>query len=212
MTTRQCAALLRSGAQRPVSTQVSFQQAGDGWCVTYGGRTVWLGHLVGMVYLAELLARPHRSLAATALLRVRAAGAIAGSLQACGVDPQRPGHAGELLDERARRAYGARMRELRAELEGASRDHDLGRAERLQCELECLHRELSRAVGLSGRARTAGSPAERARVSVTRAIRKAIVRIERAHPELAEHLRASIKTGRECSYQPIRAEHIQWLT
>jgi hypothetical protein len=46
------------------------------------------------------------------------------------------------------------------------------------------------------------SPAERARVNVTKAIRTAIKLIDKESPRLAEHLTASIRTGRFCSYAP----------
>ena len=52
------------------------------------------------------------------------------------------------------------------------------------------------------------SAAERARTTVTARIRDAIGRIERAHPELGRHLRASIVTGTRCSYRP--AETVRW--
>jgi hypothetical protein len=47
-----------------------------------------------------------------------------------------------------------------------------------------------------------GDPAERARSTVTARIRDALRRIERAHPELAHHLRRSVHTGVYCSYRP----------
>jgi hypothetical protein len=58
------------------------------------------------------------------------------------------------------------------------------------------------AFGLGGRDRVGASPAERARVSVTKAIRSAIKTIERHSPALGEHLGSSIRTGQFCSYAP----------
>ena len=43
---------------------------------------------------------------------------------------------------------------------------------------------------------------ERARVRVTKALRRAIDAIADRSPRLAEHLRSSITTGRRCSYGP----------
>jgi hypothetical protein len=63
-------------------------------------------------------------------------------------------------------------------------------------------RELSRAVGLGGRDRRAGSASERARVAVTRAVRQAMARISEQHTELGEHLDRTIRTGTYCSYLP----------
>ena len=57
-------------------------------------------------------------------------------------------------------------------------------------ERDFLVRELSRAVGLGGRDRRAGSASERARAGVTRAIRQAIARISEQHPDLGRAPRA----------------------
>ena len=65
-----------------------------------------------------------------------------------------------------------------------------------------LARELARAVGLGGRDRRAGSNAERARASVTLAIRRAMGRIRAAHPALGAHLERTIRTGTFCVYLP----------
>ena len=70
--------------------------------------------------------------------------------------------------------------------------------------------ELAQAIGLRGRTRNFSSPAERARISVTKAIRTAIRLIEAQSPELAAHLDASIQTGRFCSYAPPGAVPPSW--
>jgi hypothetical protein len=43
---------------------------------------------------------------------------------------------------------------------------------------------------------------EAARVRVAQTIRRALARIAEHHPELNEHLRATIKTGARCAYLP----------
>ena len=68
--------------------------------------------------------------------------------------------------------------------------------------------ELAHATGLGGRSRRLGDVTERARSTVTARIRDAVGRIERAHPQLGRHLRASIVTGARCSYRP--AETVRW--
>lgn len=65
-----------------------------------------------------------------------------------------------------------------------------------------LLRELSRAVGLSGRDRRAASASERARAAVTRAVRQAITKIGEHHPPLGDHLTRTIRTGTYCAYMP----------
>jgi hypothetical protein len=65
-------------------------------------------------------------------------------------------------------------------------------------------------VGLGGRDRSTASNAERARVSVTRAIRSAIERIGEQNPALGTHLDAAIRTGTYCSYRPDPRAPMAW--
>ena len=94
------------------------------------------------------------------------------------------------------------------ELAEADAHHDIERSARLAAERDALIGELARATGLGGRRRRLGDATERARSTVTARIRDAIGRIERAHPELGRHLRASIVTGARCAYRP--AETVRW--
>jgi hypothetical protein len=71
-----------------------------------------------------------------------------------------------------------------------------------------LLEELSRAVGLGGRARRLGDDTERARKAVSARIRDAIARINRAHPALGRHLDQAVATGTRCAYAP--AEPVRW--
>ena len=68
--------------------------------------------------------------------------------------------------------------------------------------------ELSRALSLGGRSRRPGDDTERARKAVTARIRHAIDHLQRYHPDLAAHLRASVRTGAACTYQPV--EPVDW--
>ena len=87
-----------------------------------------------------------------------------------------------------------------------------GRVVQAEDERDFLIRELSRAVGLSGRARRAGSASERARVSVTRAIRHALSRIRQHDPPLGDHLDRAIRTGTYCVYLPDTRITASWIT
>src|SRR6202048_339753 len=82
-----------------------------------------------------------------------------------------------MLDERAKAAYKRRLSELRDELEEAKELGKVERAEQAEQEIDALTRELSRAVGLSGRNRRAASASERARQSITKSIKSALERI-----------------------------------
>jgi hypothetical protein len=121
-----------------------------------------------------------------------------------------PSDLSPLLDDRAKEDYGRRLQELEEELEEARKWGDPERAARLELELDLLRQELARAVGLRGRDRSFSSPVERARISVTKAIRTAIRLIGKHCPDLAAHLDASIQTGRFCSYAPPGASSPSW--
>ena len=92
------------------------------------------------------------------------------------------GDAGEMLDARAKDAYRRRLAEIEDDIEQARALEDTQREMQADDERDFLVRELSRAVGLHGRDRRAASTSERARVSVTRAIRQAMVRVAEHHP------------------------------
>ena len=171
-----------------------FRRDGEVWTLAFAGRRSQLRDAKGLRALAVLLAAPGQEVAAADLVTGSAQPA-----QAFGADP--------VLDERARAEYRARLADLDDELAQADAHHDIERSARLAAERDALIDELARATGLGGRRRL-GDAAERARTTVTARIRDAIGRIERAHPELGRHLRASIVTGTRCAYRP--AETVRW--
>lgn len=173
-----------AGNQGPLRLELE----GEYWTIAGFGELCRIRDGRGMRMLAELLANP---------------GADKHVLELSGVtEAVDGGDAGEVIDRDARSAYQARLRELTEEIEEARQWNDLGRAERLEEEADALRRELTRAAGLSGRERRAGSVVERARVNVRRRIALVIRRIEETAPKLGAHLAASIRTGVQCSYRP----------
>ncbi|MGC4089505.1 MAG: AAA family ATPase [Polyangiaceae bacterium] len=169
---------------------------GDTWHVSFGAEAFRLRDRLGMRYLARLVENPNRGLTALEL---------SSGAQGESEPPVDAGDSGELLDQRARESYRARLRELQRELAEAEGFADLGRAQRLRQELDFLSSELSRAVGLGGRSRRAGAAAERARSAVQRRIKNAVERIREQSPALAELIERCVKTGSECIYLPERA-------
>ncbi len=176
-----------------------FRRDGDVWTVAFHGRTVPVRDAKGPRDLAVMLAVPGREVAAAELV-AGVHGAPATAIAALGAD--------SILDDRARAAYRARLADLDDELARADAHHDIERSAQLATERDALIDELARATGLGGRRRRLGDATERARTTVTARIRDAIGRIERAHPELGQHLRASIVTGTRCAYRP--AETVRW--
>ena len=107
-------------------------------------------------------------------------------------------------------AYRRRLDTLAAEADAADRAGDRTAATRLAAERQALVGELSRAAGLAGRHRLASLENERARVNVTRTLRAAIERIAPAAPGAAAHLRASVRTGLACRYDPAPGGPSRW--
>ncbi|HVW39943.1 MAG TPA: AAA family ATPase [Amycolatopsis sp.] len=169
----------------------TFRQDGEVWTVSFAGRTATLRDAKGLHDIAALLRSPGRDVSATTLLPA---------------EPETGSD--EVLDERARREYRQRLSVLDDEIAEAEADHDMERVARGVAERDALITELTRAYGLHGRVRRLGDPGERARTTVTARIRDAVRRVERQHPELGAHLRATVKTGRLCGYRP--DEPVRW--
>jgi hypothetical protein len=180
----------------------SFRREGDYWSIVFEERTVRVRDLKGMRYLAHLLAHPGREFHVLDLVAAETGVAPVECGQAAGPLRSTLGDAGELLDTNAKNAYRRRLAEIEEDIEQARAFGDAERAEQANAERDFLVRELSRAVGLGGRDRRAASASERARVGVTRALRKAIAQIAEHHPQLGEHLDRAIRTGTSCAYRP----------
>lgn len=168
---------------------------GEYWTVTTkAGRTFRLKDSLGLQYLARLVAEPGREIH---VLDLVAGGRASGDEAA--IDA---GDSGELLDDEARTEYRRRLEDLRESLAEAESFGDRARAARAREEIEFLASELSRAVGLGGRARRSGSSAERARSAVQRRIKNALQRLGEAAPELGPDLAHSVRTGNFCVFRP----------
>jgi tetratricopeptide (TPR) repeat protein len=186
------------------------ESAGPGIAVrgiAYSGAMVVLRDTRGVELLAHLIEHPWIEIPASTLMRQGAEprGAVVEerSLAEDGLSIRTTlGDAGEPIDETALRDYEKRLDVLRAELEQARNNHDVGWAGHVQAEIESLQNQLAGAFGLRARGRRIGSDAERARVAVTKRLREVIRRVEPLHEGLARHLRAAIRTGTRCSYRP----------
>lgn len=185
------AGLLKRVVSRPASAV--FRHEGDFWTIAYEGRMLRLRDMKGLRYLAVLLASPGREIHAVELAQV---------VDGVAAPVRVGGSSVPALDAQAKEAFRRRLAELGEELEEARGWADLERAERVEAEIDTLTAELAAAIGLGGRDRAGRSPAERARVSVTKAIRSAIRTIGAHSPPLASHLSAAVRTGQFCAYAP----------
>src|SRR6266853_4221189 len=201
-----------------------LRQEGEYWTVGYGANAFRLKDTKGLAYLARLLRHP-----AVEFHVLDLAGGIAGQhhdhetrqsahclprgdeyLEKAGIHVGGLGDAGEMLDDTAKAAYRRRLSELREELEEAKELGNVERAERVEQEIDALTRELSRAVGLGGRDRRAGSASERARQSIGKSVKTVLERIAQNDAALGDIFSRCIRTGTFCSYQPDPVSPIVW--
>lgn len=182
------AAPARLDRPHSTSTELTCTRQGALWVVSGWGESVYVKDSRGMQMIARLVAEP-----ATPLHALDLAGASA---------PIDGGDAGPALDDRARREYRTRLRELVAERDEAESFDDAGRTARANIEIDALSAELERAYGLGGRERRIGAASERARTNVQRRIAHALEQIRAGSPNLGAYLVASLRTGTYCVYEP----------
>jgi eukaryotic-like serine/threonine-protein kinase len=201
-----------------------FYQEGEYWIVGLGRKIVRVKEAKGLAYLSYLLRHPGMEFHVLDL-----AGGIANGNYGDEADPSAAdsirgdyglgeagihvgglGDAGEVLDDKAKTAYRRRISELHGELEEARALGKAAHAEQLEEELDALTHELVRAVDLRGRDRRAASASERARQTVTKAIRTVIERVAQKDAAIGNIFSRCIKTGTFCRYQPDPDLLIAW--
>jgi hypothetical protein len=184
-------------SRAPAVTTVRLLHSDGGWLVGTSNQPV--PDVRGLHYLHVLLERPGVEVTASDLVA-----AAAGHTAVPDSD------AGDHLDTTALAAYRQRLRDLDEEIDEATSYGDTGRLERLHDEREALLGEVGRATGLGGRSRRAGDTAERARVSVRKAIAAAFDRIEHHDAVVARLLRRTVRTGTTCAYEPDPDAPVSW--
>lgn len=176
----------------------SLEQLRRGWRVGIDGRSVTVEHAVGMRYLAELIVRPDTDIPA---------GVLSAAVTRAEPDAS-PG--APMLDPRALADYRRRIARLDRELDEADRVGDQVRARRAADERSWLVDRLRRDTGLCGRSRRFSDDAERCRMRVSKAIRRAISRVGGADPVLGRALESRIRTGYVCRYVSDPGHPIDW--
>jgi len=161
------------------------RRAGNLWRVELGGKEIHVEHSLGLGYLRELVARP---------------GVAVSAVELAGVDVEQVDQ--PVLDERAVTAYRRRLAELDDRLARSDAAGDAEASQRAGEEREALLGELRGAMGACGRVRHFAADRDRARVAVTKALRRAVDRIALVDGELGAALHDAIHTGGHCRYDP----------
>ncbi len=174
----------------------TLHHQGPTWLLVAGAERAVLPDQLGFHQLARLVTNPRHEMLAAEL---------------AGRPTHRPPDLGApVLDERAKRDYKKRIAALDAELDRADKTGDKAHADHVATERHALLSELKRAAGLSGRPRRLGDEDERFRINVTRTLWQAVERIEAAAPLAGAHLRASLRTGTRCRYEPAAGGPARW--
>jgi hypothetical protein len=170
------------------SASIVLQRDGRVWRVRQGDHAALVPHTIGMCYLAEMISHPEVEIAAVAL--------SSGYAGPC------PSISDQLvLDPRAKAEYRRRIEELQEEVDDADACADLERAARARAELDRYVEELTRSTGLAGRSRSFADDAERARIAVRKAIKRALATITEADPELGREIGSRVVTGARCVFR-----------
>ena len=121
-----------------------------------------------------------------------------------------PNERDSLRMDRARLAPEGRT--WRIEFEGVARHLPASKGLQYLAKLLAHPSEPIPALDLEGRDGSDVRAREQARLNVTRAIRATLNVLAEVHPSLAEHLQATLRTGRSCSYRPDPRAPIAWDT
>lgn len=188
----------------PVGSGIQLREVELGWEVCLNGVNAHVKGSTGAKYLAELAREPGRAIPCIELRSI-AAGDIAGVTSPDEHDQSAPSaasNAGDLVcDQEAIDACRSHLDELRAQHEYAEEQGDLETQETIAEEMQACETYLKTAT-FQGKPRGVNTEIEKARKSVTAALRRAITAIEAADPTIGSHLRASVQLGKRCSYTP----------
>jgi hypothetical protein len=198
---------IAGGDRSPTTREVgvgTIERRGRSWVLGTGDREVVVPDLLGMTYLVQLLTNTRVEVSAVALV---GDGSDTAAVLATQDPVEQP-----LLDPTALAAYRERVTELEDDLAEAERHADNERAARARVELDALVDELARSTNRFGRARPFPSTNERARTAVQKAVRRTLDHIQKEDPALGGALRASVRTGRTCSYEPTPDAPARWTT
>ncbi len=188
------------GMVESVTRQGLLERRDDAWMMGLDGRSAVVDHVVGMSYVAALVARPDTDISAVDLCA-----AVAG-----GGPVDIGGRAGSVHDERARADYRRRLAELERELDRADLRGDVERGRRAAEERDRILEQLRRDTGRRGRPRPMSDESERCRMRVSKAIHRAVAHVRKVDQVLGRALESRIRTGFTCRYENDPGEPIVW--
>jgi enamine deaminase RidA (YjgF/YER057c/UK114 family) len=199
-----------------------FRSQGESWELVFQGKKILMHHTNGLSFIHHLLRNPNKEILAIDLYnlgrrpQISGTGKVMSKLSAEEMEEMNQNPSGftegpELLDSAAKENYRQKFLDLKAELEEADANNDLGKKEALQKQIEALKEHISAVMGLRGKNRKASGQLGNARSNVTQQINSSLKKINTHHPELGQHLTNTIKTGIFCSYMSDPVSSIAWV-
>jgi len=192
----------------------SFRYCDEAWQITYSGRTIRLKDQKGLWYIAELI-RNRKPITAIRLVTMDISRQLPKTtstehLPECDSIHSSSFDGSEIADEQALGEYRQAYEDYLHQLDEAKRNNDPARIEQLQRDMAALAQQIEQSQGLGNRKRKSGSEIEKARLSTTNCIDRAVAAIKRKDPALGAHLEMAIQKGRELCYRP--SPEIDWIT
>jgi hypothetical protein len=211
-----CLLQLVTGTRRTVEPTLDpainiCRQVGDQWELVFRGKRIWVKDLKGMRYLARLLWTPEEFVPASGLeaeASVEAGGhdeinrMSNERARAEGLSAGKPDGLGWRVDPIGEGAIQARIQKLEAQRDAARAAGNAEAAVDADEDIAELQQYLRANRGLGGRPRPMGDAGEQARDRVRKDLDAAINHIRRHDAQLGQHLKATIRRGIECAYQP----------
>ncbi len=189
-------------AAAPHRIEAICRREGETWLIGFDQVTFRLRDRVGLRYLVHLLRQPGEDVYCMDLwCTVRGANG----------PPPVGGLREPLWDLQTKMAVRAQRAELRAELEEAERNNDIGKCERLRQTIGELEAHLLRAVGKGGKDRYMSREVEKVRSRISHGVNDLVNKtIIEHHPALSRYLHDTVHTGFYCVYQPDPARPVIW--
>lgn len=176
----------------------AFYRKGQMWVVRFEGQETFLENSVGPLYIARLLATPHRPVPAVTLLASR-----------IGIDERKlTGSSGELADEQSVAECRKRYYDLMRETDKARENNDIGQLNRLQVEQDALATHFAAVLGKGGKRREVDD-IKKVSQSVSVGIKRTIEVLDTELKSLADHLRTYLSRGVCPMYAP--QTNVDWL-
>ncbi len=190
-------------------SQYMFINEGDTWRVRYQGIERTFKHKIGFSCVHFLLQRPREVIHVSDLyLTIKGKPSLSNSNPVSHDDDLSTGFELNVdkLEDSYRNEIKQKAIEIEKEFQKAIDEGDYDRAEKLEDDRESIKKQLNISFREYG-----GPMTQKPQKNVRKAITRCYESIEKELSELASHLRNSIRTGYQCSYEP-KGDSIKWVT